>query len=374
MAVVKFTSLGGIMPSMQPRELPPGGAQIAENLDLRRGDFRPLVGPGSSLTTVASAAKSVFRVPSGTWFSSAVEVDYVLAPLIDSGTERVIITGRQAYPELWQGGTYRQLGVPAPTTAPTTTVNVVDEFSTEEAEQFRTQALADYEAAILGAVSASTAGYSNAIATLPRGAYWLPHGTVAGMPSTDARMGCYCLPTVVSGSSFKMLYEEDNFALDPAFGAKEIVYLTNNFLAIPFFVKAQTYAFNETTFADAAALMLHPVTGLQLFPTESITTAGGRYAALVDPAVEPQKSMIDDINQWVSTVASIINPATGAILAESIEAFYAKTEIVDAIDAAIANFAESVWLAAQAAFNAPASAADTYYGAGYDLPAESPGL
>ena len=139
MAVIDIRSFGGLLPSIKARNLPEGSAQTAHNLDLRFGDFRPLRGPGESVATVLPMTKSLFRTPSGVWLSSVNDVNYVNSQINDADYERVYLTGRGSYPEAWSkdggpdaGGTYRQLGVPAPTTAPTATLVAVDEFTVDE--------------------------------------------------------------------------------------------------------------------------------------------------------------------------------------------------------------------------------------------------
>lgn len=158
MARIQLGPFGGLSPSVDPRNLTPDGAQVARNLDFRFGDFRPLKGIGASVSSVAAAAKSIFRTPSGVWLSSANDVDYVNGQIADAASERVYLTGHTTYPEAWQGGTYRQLGVPAPTTAPTFAVVVNDEFTHDEAaaEEARiisviaADALADDSAVLVG--------------------------------------------------------------------------------------------------------------------------------------------------------------------------------------------------------------------------------
>ncbi|HRE01126.1 MAG TPA: hypothetical protein PLV68_07480, partial [Ilumatobacteraceae bacterium] len=141
-------------------------------------------------------------------------------------------------------------------------------------------------------------------------------------------------------------YEQDNFALDPALGGARVTYLGNNYLAIPFYAQAVTYAFSVPTFVAQGALILHPVTGGQLIGDPDLTAAGGRYSDLIDPAEEPQKSMIATINAQVALVASIANAFSEEMLVEATKQFYLKADVDGEIEAAIDNFAESVWLAA----------------------------
>ena len=75
MSVIDINTFGGLLPSIKPRDLPADAAQTASNLDQRQPDFRPTIGPGTSIATVASGAKSVYRTPlNGAWLSSAVDV------------------------------------------------------------------------------------------------------------------------------------------------------------------------------------------------------------------------------------------------------------------------------------------------------------
>lgn len=134
MSRIKIDRFGGMSPSVDPRNLAEDGAQIAQSLDLRFGDFRPSRGLGASVATVPAGSKSIFRTPSGVWLSSTNDVDYVNGQIADAASERVYLTGRSGYPEAWQDGEYRRLGVPAPTTKPLTTVVVVDEFDQDDAE------------------------------------------------------------------------------------------------------------------------------------------------------------------------------------------------------------------------------------------------
>jgi hypothetical protein len=133
MSAIKLGPFGGLSPSIDPRNLDPDGAQVARNLNLRFGDFRPLKAEGDPIATVVSGAKSVHKTPSGVWLSSADDVNYVNGQINDSEDERVYLTGRSAYPEVWQDNEYRRLGVPKPASAPTAVVNVTDEFTESDA-------------------------------------------------------------------------------------------------------------------------------------------------------------------------------------------------------------------------------------------------
>jgi len=133
MTAIKIDRFGGIAPSVDPRNLPAEGAQAAQNIDLRFGDFRPTRGLSSPLVTVPGGTRSIFRTPSGVWLHSTTDTDYVNGQIPDAASERVYLTGRGLYPEAWQGGEYRRLGVPRPSVKPTVELEAVDEFTNVDA-------------------------------------------------------------------------------------------------------------------------------------------------------------------------------------------------------------------------------------------------
>lgn len=158
MANLKFTEFGGILPSVDARKLPPTSAQSAVNLDLRFGDFRPLKGLGSSVASVPVGTRSIFRTPSGVWLSSTTDANYVNGQIPDAASERVYLTGRSAYPEAWQGGSYRRLGVPAPSLKPDVAARLSDQFTEEDRAALLDAAKTSITAALLASSSSTTLG------------------------------------------------------------------------------------------------------------------------------------------------------------------------------------------------------------------------
>ena len=373
MPAIDITDFGGVLPSVQKRNLPANSAQVAINLDTRYTDLRPTRAAGSSLTTVAAAAKSVFRTPiSGTWLSSANDADYVANPIQDLEVERVYLTGRTTYPEAWEGGVYRRLGVPRPAAAPTVTVDEVFQFTPDDSALFRTNTIKAWKAAITDNVTQTYAGYANAVAgPFNDGAYWLPHGTstTPALPTTDARMGCYCVPVTVTGSTYKATNEEKHgFAVNPALGGVVVTYSAATYLAIPMFCRGSVYSFDAAGFETDAALIENPQGTGQLVATPDIEYASDEYAARFSLSVTPRQEKIAELNQLVAEVGRYVNPETGVMLKQQIVDFYASSPVTDAIDAAaesLANtlyeLASTLWEATESdAFGRPPS--DIYVG------------
>lgn len=361
MASIVINNFGGIMPAVEPRALPPDGAREAVSLNMRHGDFRPSLAPGAPAATVVANARSVFRTPSGEWLSSATDTDYVLGQLQGDVAERVYLVGRSAFAESYQGGQYRRLGVPAPTAAPTVTVVTADEFTVEEASAGKAAAVTAYEAAINSALTASYAGYENVVLALPRGAFWLPHGTVVGMPTNSAQMGCYCVPLVVNGTGYAPVDPADAFLLRPVYGGTQIVYLGTTYWAAPFYARANTLTFDKAVFKTAVKLIKRPDNPAeQLIADPTIDDIALRYEKLFIASEEPQKAMIALVNQHVAEIGRVFLANSQESLAAATRAFYAKSEIAAYIAQRIARAAEGIHRAAEIAWNAPATMADTY--------------
>jgi hypothetical protein len=355
-AILQVAEFGGVLPSVAHRDLPPTAAQTATNLDQRFDDFRPTKAVGASVTTVASGAKSIYRTPiSGTWLSSANDVDYVPNQNQDLTQERVYLTGRSAYPEAWENGSYRHLGVPRPASAPTFTVEEVYQFTTQEAVEYRNATIKTYTEALEDNLTAAYAGYSGtAPVALPDGAFWLPHGSAAGLPTNDARMGAFCVPVTASGSSFSVVSPKHLFVVNPALNGKVVTYNGGSYLAIPLYASGSVYTFDSAGFQADVALILHPETGLQLFPGANISAVASGYADRFSLATTPQKEMIADLNQFVDRAARYLAPPSDAMLVQAVADFYATLmSSGGAIDKAADNLAntlyelaEAVWLTA----------------------------
>lgn len=362
MPTIVLSDFGGVLPSVQKRNLAANAAQVAINMDTRYTDMRPTRAPGSSLTTVAAAAKSVFRTPiSGTWLSSANDADYVANPVQDLEAERVYLTGRTTYPEAWEAGVYRRLGVPRPTTAPTVTLDEVFQFTADDAALFRTNTIKAWRDAITANITQTYAGFANTVAgPFNDGAYWLPHGTSTSpaLPTSDERMGCYCVPVTVTGSTYKATNEEKHgFAVNPALGGTVVTYSSATYLAIPMFCRGSVYSFNAAGFEAAAALIDNPEGTGQLVPTPDIEYASDEYANRFSQSVTPRQEKIAELNQLVAEVARYVDPVTGAMLKQQLIDFYASSPVADTIDAAAESLANTLYELAVTLWNTTESEA-----------------
>ncbi len=148
MPAIKIENFGGELPSVSPRALPPNAAQENRNLYLATTEFRPLAQDAVSAST-ANGTRTLYRFsrdPSGTfntnltsgWITSTQERSYVKGQINDEKTERTYFTfddGSARPRAIDNTGADRELGVYRPV-KPTCTINAVDEFTTEEANNF----------------------------------------------------------------------------------------------------------------------------------------------------------------------------------------------------------------------------------------------
>lgn len=128
-----WTQFSGIRPKVDPRLLPEGNAQVAENVDTDRGGLRPLRGTRDVMALAKTNVLTIYRfgraLASETkhWFHWTMDVDVVKGPIADDTDERTYWTGdgppKYTTASLGVAGTNlptasRPLGVSAPTQAP----------------------------------------------------------------------------------------------------------------------------------------------------------------------------------------------------------------------------------------------------------------
>ena len=321
MAVIKIDRFGGIAPSVEPRNLTPDGAQTAHNLELRYGDFRPVRSPGASVATVSAGTKTIFRTPSGVWLSSLSDTNYVNGQINDAASERVYLTGRSAYPEAWQSGAYRRLGVPAPLLAPTLAAGVVDEYSTEDDGLYRALAVDGITAAAIAARSASTmgAGIPSNGGTL--GGVWLAHGDAPNLPTSTAFDVAYAVPATGTAASPVITAASDQYLLDPTLGGRFITYSATTWWAVGALWRATGYDISVPTLATAVkALRKPPENTLQLIPDADADKLAQSVADWYLATKDPTLSRVAEINRLqAELVSQVLKTDTSAARASALK-------------------------------------------------------
>lgn len=132
---IKLSSFSGISPRTGPTNLAPNQAQTARNAKLQSGEIRPWRLPVDVYTPGQAGVQSIYRLTntntsSSIWLEWTTDVNAVPGPIADTTDFRVYYTdgvgpkktnwalansgGVKPYPN-----SYLQMGVPAPTVAPT---------------------------------------------------------------------------------------------------------------------------------------------------------------------------------------------------------------------------------------------------------------
>lgn len=135
--LIRVKNFSGVMPTINPTELPGNAAQVSTNCVFWSMDVAPLAGFGPAVATLdkPGTVLSLYRFgqdvsgDSNYWFHWTTDVDVVRGMVFGDTTEKTYFTGDGAYPKYTDntvalGGSqypsvsYR-LGVPVPTSAPT---------------------------------------------------------------------------------------------------------------------------------------------------------------------------------------------------------------------------------------------------------------
>lgn len=131
MAVLRIANPQGMRPGITPLSRPPNIAATARNCKMWKGDVRPFRNRAFVVTpAIAGVKRSIFRWGSNIWFHWLTDVNVAKGPVSGDDAERVYYTGdgppKMTYsPIATTGGatgfpkSWRTLGVPAPSSAPT---------------------------------------------------------------------------------------------------------------------------------------------------------------------------------------------------------------------------------------------------------------
>lgn len=303
MARITIDRVGGVLPSRLNRDLPPGNGQKAENLDLRYGDFRPIKGPGASVATVTAGTVSIHRTPSGTWLESTTDANFVNGQVNDPATERVYVTGKAAYPQVWESGTYYRLGVRTPTTAPTVALDEVDEFTQTDRQQSINDLIEQIKAAVLANITPTL--LANPKPSDPgSGAIFLNHGDDAELPTTLDTQIAYLTPTTAGVPDI----ETEGYLLEPVLAGKQVTYSAQEYWAIGALWRPVGYDVDEAALAtDLKALLKPPENVDQLIPDDVADQLAARIAAIADPTADPLAILIDRVNSAQDDVVTFQN-------------------------------------------------------------------
>mgnify|MGYP000994493439 CR=1 FL=1 len=375
MALLHITVMGGLVPRATARRLPDAGAQVAINLLASAPEFRPVKGD----TTVVAATginnpKTIYRLQrksdgslntdfssAATWKFNAGEVSYVRGQLNGDLTERTYVSfndGSAAPRVIDAAGGDRQLGVPKPTTAPTVTVNEVDEFTAEDRAGEIESLLLSLKTNVAAVLTPTWVG-----ATRPGTGTdgYADRASIAGLPAeesqqlrlyrTDSTGGANTgkISNVYTGadaSRFGHLFDGGlgGFWKTAASGWPGWAGTTFDHWIVPFAAYGLTYEVDEPALsAQLAALKMPGDPDTDLLTEGQVDEIIDAVADLSDQLATEAQPSIDALKAKVAQVKVLLDGGTAAANVQTLTAYYASSPITTLISNAVAAAAESIW-------------------------------
>lgn len=395
MAVLKLTQLGGRYPSILPRNLPPTGAQVAENLDAATTEFRPLGADTTVFTTLGTAPgtvsspKRLFRFDrtiSGTlnsddttgWRSTADYRSFVKTQLTNDALGRVYYTyedGSQPPGVLSVDGADRALGVPAPTLKPTVVYNEGYTFTPDakitELAAARQKAI---DAVLNVGVTRALVGLGN---LLPAPG-WLRQSDVSTAPYAEKNLiRVFALDpatNAVIATYSDMPVSESAWIFDPALGGyaatAPVGYTPPSWAAGHtkwwcIVVRGFAEAFDVNTTALSTSLQAIDMPGTQgaqkLLSSSEANTMATRFYDAADKDEPAVKTMVDTLTEKQQLLGNMFAKGGSSQLSKAITDFYSKSDVAASINAAKDAYALAVWRYVEMIGTATA---DPFYGGG----------
>lgn len=364
------------MPKAKPRALPDDRAQTATNLDPTSSEFRPLandtqVVANTGLTNpltlyrLARTAGGAYNTDMTTgWVVRAADMNFVKGQDNADTTERTYASFNDgsAAPRVFDVTdmvTGRQLGVPKPGSAPTVSMNVVDEFTVEERATGIQSAVAQ---AVRAVRENSTTNYRGATHPGSTTSGYVDYTVANGFAQTADTLMFRAYQLSGVGGTISNTYgagSGDNFSwvFDPQLSP--LTWTTNgsttwggaglNLIGIAFPAYGQTYDINSSALTTALAAILMPgkFDGTKFLTAGQITQIVTDLTNEVSPTGTSVKPLIDSLATQVQELRSLLDGGARTSLAAITTAFYAKTDVAAAIVAAIDNFAQNVYQVAE---------------------------
>jgi hypothetical protein len=382
MPVIRVKSFGGLVPKASKRALPDNAAQTATNLLASTNEFRPLqnntaIVADSGVTNpktihrlqrTASGAFNLDFATASNWKVSPLELSYARHQVNNDVTERTSVTyndGSAAPRVIDATGSDRLLGVPKPTTAPSVTVGVADEFTVEERAggiENILLYLKNSTASLIvpvwrGATRAGTAtdGYvdrDNSPGVDPEEAQQLRvfRTSSTGGANSGTISDAY---TSDETDSFSWVFEAGLggfWTLPASIGSPTWAGTVYDHYAIPFHAYGLTYDINpDLDDALAAIEMPGGTAGQKLLTGDQVNACAQLVAAMSNQQWTDVAPKINALKAKVTQAKSVMDGGSHATLAAATAAFYDKAEITALFTTAVANAAERIWNKAQQA-------------------------
>lgn len=376
MSVITISKFGGLEPSVLPRSLPPEAAQRCVNMTPDTFDFRPIPSDVVVATQAVSNPQTLYRFDRKAdgsfnsdettgWIGAAELLNLARQQLNDDTTGKIYYTHADgSQPMRWHNvaGTNRQVGVPAPTTAPTiTSVNDSYVFTDEVKQRESQAALEEAIRAVLGSVVPSWVGFD----TLPTG--WVRRSTFVA--SSDPVFSAYEREAVrvfaVNPSTNELIStysdiptNEATWVFNPALGGVYAELPSGSPLipswatghtkwwCIPMRAYAQVFDINEAPLKTALMAMKMPGTqGTDPLLTEAqADLIIARLVEHVDKDGDRVRAQTQLLLARLLGVGAMFTLGAAPALSAAVSSFYSRTDVAAQIASAKRVYAEAVWL------------------------------
>lgn len=322
MASIEVRTFGGMQPSANPKSMPASSSVLARNLELRYGDFRPL--PGAlALPGAATPGKTLYRFQnSGAFITNAGTVNYVRGPIPNDPLELTYYTGDGAPKVIDKFGIVRQLGVPAPATAPQVKITGTGSYSSIDSEADQ----AAKQAEVLSVIQASSTKPYDGISDADLGPNFVR------LPDTPEWAGTLKIPGTMSSGNFVPANLQHLNLMDDRLGFGLTTYNGSVIGRIDLEVRGQRVVFDYAAMSTALLSIVDPsdatgtkklltidqVTRIQQAVRDAIGSADTAYASDV--------ARLHELLLRFNAVTSTGSPsATGLTVA--MQAYYATLAV-----------------------------------------------
>ena len=370
MPAVKLNNLGGIYPSILPRNLADMAAQKANNLQPGTPEFRPFATDLVVATVADSNPRSLYRFarnadgslitsPSQGWKSHPVGVTIAKGQLNDDRTERTYFSyddGSAPPREFDNQGGSRLLGVPKPTVKPAATTVDVYTFTEEIKRIEKLRAVREVVLLTESYADAALVGVDSAFQTPG----WLLESSFSLAPDADRHIvRLFALDPATNqiiSTYSSMPIAEASWVFNPALGGAYATLPTG--FAVPSWATGHTkwwrirlrafagaYKINQIPLTiDLQAINLPGTQGAKKYlnATEAAQITSN-MAAQFDTSTDPVATLVNKLSARQAEAAAAFNQGGQSGINQAVKKFYARADIAASISSATNIFAETVW-------------------------------
>jgi hypothetical protein len=385
MAKIVIRTFGHLVPKSSPEALPDTAAQVCTDLRADSDEFQPLpidttVVAASGVTNpltlyrMARKADGTFNSDFATgWIIKAGKMSFAKNQINTDTSEQTSATfdDGSAAPRVYTADdlvTGRLLGVPAPTAAPTVTVNTVDEFTTGEREA----GISDTLTYLYNEARAKTNGIWRGAAAPSLDGYADRDGVIGGDAEEAQQVRVFCTDSVAGANNGTItdVYTAATpaafqWVMDPALGGYWQTQgggwpawstASKDHWCIPFHAYGLTYdvgpAGGPRSFTALSTVLTNLATpgdpGNPLLTAGQVTEITTAIAAHLDWKLAEAQPKINALKAKVEELHTILDTGTAAATVQA-GAYWGSAEVTAAIANAVATAAANIWAAAYSA-------------------------